>query len=153
MQVAAPLMSGFVVYLLSLGGITLALRKASQRIANARYLAAAVFILVALTGFILSITNTVHFSFAGSPASSGPDDGPNQPFGKALGDNPGRVVWIWNPEATNENCVSNFETKNWYWKPENINEKIVGDMFRNSLCTLTGKSSVKDSWDLLFQLP
>jgi hypothetical protein len=151
MQVAAPLMSGFIVYLLSLGGITLALRKARQRIANARYLAAGAFILVALAGFILSITNGVQFSFAGSLAASGPDDGPNQPIGNALGNNPGRVVWIWDPEATNENCISNFETKNWYWKPENINEKIVGNMFRNSLNRLTGKSSVKESWDLLFQ--
>ena len=32
MQVAAPIMSGFFIYLLSLGGITLALRKAGKSI-------------------------------------------------------------------------------------------------------------------------
>src|SRR5450756_1819881 len=37
MQVAAPLMSVFVVYLLSLGGITLAFRKAKQNILRGRY--------------------------------------------------------------------------------------------------------------------
>ena len=39
MQVAAPIMSGFIVYLLSLGGITLAFRKAKQNIFRGRYLA------------------------------------------------------------------------------------------------------------------
>jgi hypothetical protein len=29
--------------------------------------------------------------------SMGPEDGPNQPMGQALGINPGRVVWAWNP--------------------------------------------------------
>src|SRR5450759_1249872 len=38
MQVAAPFMSGFVVYLLTLGGITLALRKAKQNIFRAKYI-------------------------------------------------------------------------------------------------------------------
>src|ERR1035437_4402257 len=46
MQVAAPFMSGFVIYLLSLGVITLALRKAKQKILQAKYIVAGLFILV-----------------------------------------------------------------------------------------------------------
>ena len=152
MQVAAPLMSGFVVYLLSLGGITLALRKAGKNIAQAKYLAAGSFIIVAAAGLIFTLTNGTEFSFAGIQAltKQGPDDGPNQPFGKAQGVNPGRVVWIWNPEATNENCTTNFQTKDWYWKPENTNEKVVGNMFRSALNKLCGKKTTAKSWDLLF---
>ena len=52
MRVAAPFMSGFVVYLLSLGGITIALRKARQNIIRARYMVASSFILAALVGLI-----------------------------------------------------------------------------------------------------
>ena len=59
-------------------------------------------------------------------------------------------MWNWNPEATNEDCVSNFETKDWYWKPENINEKVVGEMFQTAVNKLTDKKSINDSWDLLF---
>src|ERR1035437_7648006 len=55
MQVAAPIMSGFVVYLLSLGVITLALRKARQNIYRARYIAAGSFIFVALVGLVISL--------------------------------------------------------------------------------------------------
>ena len=36
MQVAAPIMSGFVIYLLSLGGIALAFRKARQNLSRGR---------------------------------------------------------------------------------------------------------------------
>ncbi len=152
MQVAAPLMSGFVVYLLSLGGITLALKKAGKNLAGARYMAAGSFILVAAAGLIFTLTNGTEFSFAGIQAltKQGPDDGPNQPFGKAQGVNPGRVVWIWNPEATNENCTTNFQTKDWYWKPENTNEKVVGNMFRSVLNKLCDKKTAAKSWDLLF---
>ena len=152
MQVAAPLMSGFVVYLLSLGGITLALKKAGKNLARARYMAAGSFIIVAVVGLIFTLTNGTEFSFAGLQAltKQGPDDGPNQPFGKAQGVNPGRVVWIWNPEATNENCTTNFSTKDWYWRPENTNGKVVGSMFRTALNKLCGKKTTAESWDLLF---
>jgi len=151
MRVAAPIMSGFVVYLISLGGITLALRKARQSFFRARYAAAVSFILAALVVMIFSLTRGIHNANAASLLKTGPDDGPNQPVGRALGVNPGRVVWIWNPEATNENCNSNYDTKDWYWKPENTNEKVVGNMFSNSLQKLCSKDNVSDSWDVLFR--
>jgi len=152
MQVAAPFMSGFVVYLLSLGGITIALKKAGKNLVKARYFAAALFFLVAVTAAVVTLFKNDQFVFAGTQISDklGPDDGPNVPFGKPQGVNPGRVVWIWNPDATNENCTTSWETKDWYWKPENINEKVVGNMFRTALNKLTGKDKVSDSWDVLF---
>jgi hypothetical protein len=151
MQLAAPLMSGFVVYLISLGGITLALSKAKQSIIKARYIATASFILVALAGMVFTLTNYTQNSSANSLPSSGPDDGPNEPIGKALGVNPGRVVWIWNPEATNEKCISNFDSQNWYFKPENTNGKVVGSMFRSALFKLTNKTKIADAWEVLFR--
>ena len=68
--------------------------------------------------------NTVT-AFQNNPDKTGPDDGPNQPMGKATGINPGRVVWAWNPEATNENCINTFDL----YKPENTNRKVVNKMF------------------------
>jgi hypothetical protein len=151
MKVAAPFMSGFVVYLLTLGGITVALRKAKQSIIRAKYFAAVSFILVAIAGMVISLTNSIHNSYASSLSANGPDDGPNQPIGKAQGVNPGRVVWIWNPDATNEKCVSNFDRQDWYFKPENTNQKVVRDMVRNALVSLTGKTAIPESWDVLFR--
>ena len=151
MQVAAQFMSGFVVYLLTLGGITLALRKAKQNIFRAKYIAAGSFLIAALVGMVISLTHGSQNSYAGTLPATGPDDGPNQPIGKALGVNPGRVVWIWNPDATNENCVSNFDRQDWYFKPENTNQKVVRDMVRNALDNLTGKTTIPESWDVLFR--
>jgi hypothetical protein len=65
MQVAAPFMSGFVVYLLSLGGITLALKKAGKNLMQARYIAAGLFIIAAATGFVFTLTNSTDLSIAG----------------------------------------------------------------------------------------
>jgi hypothetical protein len=151
MQVAAPFMSGLVVYLLSLSGITLALRKAKKNLFMARYFAAGAFLLVAVIGLIFSLTNNIQDSYAAGQVLTGPDDGPNQPIGKASGVNPGRVVWTWDPQATNENCTTGFATQDWYWKPQNINEKVVGKMFRNALNKLSGKPTATESWDVLFR--
>ncbi|MEI6139871.1 MAG: DUF362 domain-containing protein [Mariniphaga sp.] len=151
MQVAAPMMSGFIVYLLSLGGITIALKKAGQNLNKAKYIAAGVFTLVAVLCLVISLTQDIQLANAEISTKTGPDDGPNQPIGKGLGIYPGRVVWSWNPEATNEKCTTSYETRDWYWKPTNTNGKVVGSMFRNSLNKLTGKTKISESWDQVFR--
>jgi hypothetical protein len=151
MKVAAPLMSGFVVYLLSLGGITVALRKARENIRRTRYFPAGIFMLIALFGMVICLTSGDKNSFAGTQINPGPDDGPNQPIGKPMGINPGRVIWTWNPEATNENCTNKFDTQDWTWNPENTNEKVVGKMFSDAVNKLAGRSNISESWDLLFR--
>ena len=155
MQVAAPLMSAFVIYMLSLGGITLALRKATKNLKHARYVAAGLFIIVAISGMGLSLTNGINYSFAGIQTQTetkfGPDDGPNQPIGIPAGINLGRVVWAWDPEATNENCTNTFDLQDWFWKSKNTNPEVVGSMFRNTVKKLTGITSIPKSWDLLFK--
>ena len=151
MQVAAPFMSGFVVYLLSLGGITFALRKTRQNFYHARLFSCRfLFTCCTCRHSYLDYQVPLRYILRRTLPAFGPDDGPNQPIGRALGINPGRVVWIWNPEATNENCKTGFDTQDWYWKPENTNGKVVGSMFRNALNNLCGKPTVAESWDVLF---
>lgn len=76
---------------------------------------------------------------------------PNNPVGTPVGINPGKVIWAWNPDATNENCVSTFEKQDWYWKSENTDVEVVGNMFREAILKLTEESSVAKSWDKLFR--
>jgi Domain of unknown function (DUF362) len=151
MQVAAPIMSGFVVYLLSLGGITLAFRRLKKSISGRKYLAAGFFLVVAASGLVISLTRGSVNSFGGDLPATGPDDGPNQPFGTPMGDNPGRVVWVWNPKATNEKCLNTFESKDYFFKPENTHKDVVRTMVRDALTKLSGKKSIPESWDLLFR--
>jgi hypothetical protein len=151
MRVAAPMMSGFVIYLLSIGGVTLAFRKARASFMKRSYLLTGILLLSMSFFLVLSITNTVNFLNAADTDYSGPEDGTNQPFGTPTGIKPGRVVWAWDPQATNENCINTFESKDYYFKPENTNSEVVKRMFRASLMELTGEISVKTSWDALFK--
>jgi len=150
MQVAAPLMSGFVVYLLSLGGITLALRKAGESLKRKRFIPAALLVFVVAAGFIVILTNGSLLTFGKSPDERGPDDGPNQPVGTGMGVNPGRVVWIWDKSATNPDCKNTFESRDFFFKPENTHPAVVAGMIRNGLTRLTGKKSIPEAWDVLF---
>jgi hypothetical protein len=151
MQVAAPLMSGFIVYLLSLGGIVLAFKRLKKSISHGRYLATGLFLFISLAGMIFTLTHGSENSLGGDLPERGPEDGPNQPFGTPMGVNPGRVVWVWNPDATNENCLNTFESKDYYFKPENTNREIVGTMIRNAITELCGKKSIPEAWDALFR--
>ena len=150
MRVAAPFMSGLILYLLAVGSIVAVSRKTKRKIFNVRYISTGLLIFgVVVTMAITPTQNTIPYQE--DQIKSGPDDGPNQPIGKAVGINPGRVVWIWNPEATNEDCTTTFETRDWYWKPENTKEEVVGNMFREALKKICDKSSVSESWDVLFR--
>jgi len=77
----------------------------------------------------------------------GPKDGPNQVIGTGVGINPGRVVWVWDPKATNENCVNIYDLP----KPENTNQGIVNRMVVNGVLSLGGEENLGDSWDAIFR--
>ncbi len=150
MRVAAPLMSGFVLYLLSIGGFTLAFRKARTTFLSGNYLRSFILLGVMAVFLVMSISTGIHHLQAADTDYSGPEDGPNQPFGTPTGIIPGRVIWAWNPDVTNENCLNTFDSKDYYFKPENTDSKLLSEMFRSSLLKLTGEKNIRDSWDALF---
>jgi hypothetical protein len=145
MRVAAPIMSGFVMYLLALGGITVALRKARRHIMGARYVAAGSFLIAAAAGIVFAVFQGSQDASAMPQVFTGPDDGPNQPIGTALGIKPGRVVWAWDSTAAKRNPQS------YYFLPSNTNQKVVSSMLGESVKNLTGESSVAESWDAMFR--
>lgn len=150
MKNAAPFMSSLFIYILSLAGFGIDIKKGLYFLFQRKFIFAFSFFITAVSAFLL-------FGFYSQPEAKaiqdqqeitrlGPEDKPNQPFGTPVGIFPGRVVWTWNPEATNENCISTVTKKDWFWKPENIDEKVVGSMFRESVMALTGEKNVSDSW-------
>jgi len=145
MRVAAPFMSAFVMYLLSLGGISLALREVSRNLRRARYLAAASFAFVAVFGIVFTSIHGSREAAALTILSTGPDDGPNQAMGEAIGINPGRVVWAWDPKATDENCMG------YYFNPVYNDQKVISRMFNESVKKLSGETNIRESWDALFR--
>ncbi len=146
MKVAAPFMSSFVIYLLSLGGSTLILRRARKKFLRSKYFVAALLVVAGLIGIFFSFGYYSSSVAAENIVKTGPNDEPNQPMGTGKGVNPGRVVWVWNPKATNENCLNVYD----FYKPENTNQGVVNKMVADGIKKLTGKSTLKNSWDALF---
>ncbi len=145
MKVAAPFMSGFISYLLAVAGVTFAARSSGRKIFNVRYLSTLILISGALVTLAITPSDKPGFYVQNTGLKSGPDDGPNQPFGTPVGINPGRVIWTWDTAATNRNC------KDYYFKPENTNQQVVSKMFNESVIKLAGGSSVARSWDAMFR--
>jgi hypothetical protein len=151
MRVAAPLMSGFVIYLISLGGITLALRKAIKNLGQTKYLATGSLLLLAVLLSVVSLTSDLTVTSAQTNYKTGPEDGPNQPMGTGGGINAGRVIWAWNRDATNENCKNSYENNDWYFNPVNADQKVISNMVSESVKKISGKTDLKKSWDALFR--
>ena len=142
-RMAAPLASGFVVWLLGIVGSTLAYRRARRLLSQSRYLMAAICAGVAVTAILwsLSITNS-------NPASAAfiPTEPPNSPIGIAKGIHPGRVVWVRDPDATSWDGSSGS-----WWDDDNTDQEIVNYMVRKSIRALTGEPNDVRAWDALFR--
>ncbi len=142
-RMAAPLASGFIVWLLGIIGSSLAYRKARKLFSQSRYLMAAVCtgVAVAAVWWSLSITNSDPAGAAAIPAEP-----PNSPMGVAKGIHPGRVVWVRDPDAT---CWDG-STGRW-WDDDNTNQEIVNYMVRKAIRALTGEPNDIRAWDALFR--
>lgn len=152
MKATAPIASSFVIYLLSLAGSVVFFRKAMNKIRTRQFrYAASVFMIVAALGTLTLMNNTTNAK-AYSPVTEKFSDplGPNAPIGEAKGIFPGRVVWVYNENATNENCT-NEDNDDAYWLSKNCSQTLVDQMFSDGILTLTGEDTHADAWDAIFR--
>jgi hypothetical protein len=112
-QATAPVMAGFVVYLLSITGSMVVLKRIRVLLKNRKYLLAFTMTLVFL--FLAGLSFIVYSPSLEAKEYAGQDDfAPNQPMGIGQGVNPGRVVWVWDKQVTNENCAQTTN-RNGFW--------------------------------------
>lgn len=145
MKVAAPLASSFISYLLGITAFTLILKKTKEHIQKSRFLLASILVLVGLitgTWIILHTNSTINATDL-QPAQTG-----NQPIGVAKGTIPGRVLWVHNPDATNEDCTN--EGDDLWYKSTNTNQTVVSTMVYDGLRKMTGASTNVAAWDSIF---
>jgi hypothetical protein len=149
MRAAAPLMSGFVLYMLALGSSVLAFRKSKALFLNKNYMAAIVFLIVAIvasgTFFVAHHQKSV---YATPAIANEPPDGANNPMGTAQGIIPGRVIWAFNPQATNPETTNKPDDA--FWDFKNNDTLIIRGMIEESVIELTGTTSLKAAWDSIF---
>lgn len=70
---------------------------------------------------------------------------PNQPIGTPQGFHPGRVVWVWNPDATET------DHNGFWWQKENNNQPVIDDMMSTGIQNLMGTNNETAAWDHLFK--
>ncbi|KAA6337069.1 hypothetical protein EZS27_014821 [termite gut metagenome] len=148
MQAAAPTMSAFVIYILSLmGGIKAwnAVKK-NWKIRKYRISAMAFVILICCSGIF--IFNKPDVSFArmlqlnNAPLFSYP---PNEYAGEAQGVFPGRVVWA------HASGAATWKSGQGYWFEDKYNNQTDCDWFIDqTLLQLTDTQNQKQAWSKLF---
>lgn len=149
MRAAAPLMSGFVLYILSFTSAFAAFRK-SKALFHQKKFAQAILLLVvgvAASGVFL-ISQQQKTTVAAPSVMIAPPDGANNPMGEGLGIFPGRVVWAWNPEATNAQCTN--KPGDAFWDYKNNDTLVIRGMVEESIIQLTGTTQLKAAWDSVF---
>ena len=149
-QIVAPIMSGFVVYFISLSGITLVFKKLKTQVKKPLSLTTLGLTSLLLFFAIVNITSDTSVTSA-QTGRTGPEDAPNQPMGIGRGVTPGLVVWAWNPDATNENCKNVITNGDWYFTPQNTNGEIVNKMVSDMVSKLGGSQNLSKSWDAMFK--
>jgi hypothetical protein len=151
MRAAAPIMSGFFIYILTLGGSTLLFKKSIAKFKKAKYLSAAfAFVLCIMLLAVFNIhdvekiyANTFSFTRGVLP------DAPNTPMGVAKGINPGRVAWDFDVNAVNQSCPNTMS--NAYFMASNNKQDTINMMADNSIRSLASKSTVSEAWDAIFK--
>ena len=143
MQASAPIMSGFVIYLLTLTGSMAAFRKAKFNFTKAKYLYAIVFLFIAIGGSIVFFVQNPGESFAGTT----PEwiIKANDPIGTARGINAGRVVWVHDPK------VAKWDGTNGFWWDDSYTSQAETDkMMTQTIASLTGEKNLTKAWSSLF---
>jgi hypothetical protein len=120
-------------------GVALCLRQAKKK--------TAAILPVILVSFVLifSISNGVFADNNQDIEAGSWEPIPNEPIGTPRGVNPGRVVWVWNPDATEKNLDG------YWWKKQNNNQNVIDNMFTQGIKNLAGVEDSADAWDVLFK--
>ncbi len=140
-KVAFPLASGFVAWLLGFGASVLAFKKAKLNFARRRYIVGVACAVLSITAVWIAMTVTAEKSVLAEPQPV------NEPMGVAKGINPGRVVWVHDPDATDWKGPGDGHP----WQAEHTDPQHVQKMMSQSVRALTGAATDTEAWDKLFR--
>ena len=149
MRVAAPFMSSFVLYLISLAATAFAFKKARAYFGKSKHAIAGVCLAVAVvTAFAVNFID-IKPTQAAIPSADNSEFPANEPMGIGRGIHPGRVVWAHNPDATDQSFTAS-ETS-FFWKKGVIDQSVVSQMLQNTITQLTGEGDLDKAWEALFK--
>ncbi len=135
-RAAAPLAMGFIVWIIGFFGMSFSIRGIMKNIKSRNYLSLILLLLIFIAASGLYISTSYY-----EPATANNIN----PIGEGQGINPGRVVWNYNPEATNWDGNSNY-----WWNSENTDYIKVKNMFNTSIIHLTDAGNIEKAWHQIF---
>jgi hypothetical protein len=153
MQVAAPIMSSFIIYLLGLSATAFSFKKFRQSVLASRYAIGTVFLVLSVLAlaFVSLYDRKENTAKALAPADVTFPVASNTPIGEAKGLFPGRVVWVHDNGATNENYVPTNGSSNFWYSNSNVDENVIENMLAFALTSYAGIENLADAWDAIFK--
>ena len=146
MRATAPIASSFVLYVFGFLSSIFAFNKAKKYLYESRYV---LFSLTCILGLFLGLFTFLQTDKKVYAINQFTVEGPNNPMGVGKGVNPGRVVWIHDPDATDENCRN--RSNDYWWEDHNTDQQRVNRMVSDALRMLTNQESDAAAWDAIFR--
>ncbi len=143
-RIAFPWACGFVTWVVGLAASAAAFRKAKASFLRSRYFLGTLCILASIACVWLSLALT-----SKNQAAAAEPHPVNSPVGVPRGLNPGRVVWVHDPNATNWQGPRLGD--GYWWQDNHTDQDVVNDMMAKAIRALAGQSDIAVAWDLLFR--
>jgi hypothetical protein len=153
MQAAAPLMSSFIIYLLGVSAGVFSYKQFKKAFSSSRYVLGSLFLLVSVgfLGFVLLHDQKDAIARALNPLDNTFPVESNRPLGEAKGLFPGRVVWVHDPAATNENYTPTRGSSDYWYSNENTNEEVIRNMLKAAILEYAAEEDISSAWDAIFK--
>jgi hypothetical protein len=141
-QVAMTISLGYIAFWgIMFTGLIVWMRKAKTKFMKTTpALLASFVVLFTITGAVFA---TDYFNQS-EPAPVAWTPIPKEPMGVPTGASPGRVVWEWNPNATQQDLTG------YWWEEQNNNQSVIDQMVASGIEQLAGTSNDTQAWDTLF---
>lgn len=155
MRTAAPIMSSFIVWVLSLTGVFSSVKFIKSSISKRKYAYASIGV-IALIVAVGMITKQSANKMLAKVAAKSIIHPANTPMGTGVGVVSGAVTWAWNPDATNEDCTNTFPAGNvdgadCFWMNKNNNQQVINNMVQQSIIHIGDNTSLSLAWESLFK--
>jgi len=151
MQAAAPIMSSFLIWLSGFIVAFLSIKRFKVMWQKSKFAFAAVLLFVSLIAGAVMVGSVVFDGLANTAATplvKTIDETRNDPVGDGYGIYNGRVVWVHDADATNENLTNT--SGDYWWTEGNTDQQVISTMLNDGIKKLAGENTVADAWDALF---
>jgi len=150
MKVAVPTATTFLAYIIAIFTSLFSFRKAKEKLSQSRYSFGVVLLLVSVAAGTFLVLHTNQFAYAQTVNLKTRELEANEPMGEEQGTFPGRVVWVHDPDATNEDCDPDLSGHGWFLD-ENNDQDVIDAMLDTAVIALSEQPTIADAWDSFFK--